>query len=52
MLNIVVKLARCTLGSIMYVIVFILNLASYTLQRVNYDLPDLQLMVLLQFKRK
>ena len=37
MLSIVVKLARCTLRSILYAIVFILNLASYTQQRVNYD---------------
>ena len=27
------------LRSIVYVIVFILNLASYTYQRINYDLP-------------
>ena len=40
MLSIVVKLARCTLRSILYAIVFILNLVSYTKQRVNYDLPD------------
>ena len=39
MLSIVVKLARCTLRSILYVIVFILNLASYTSQRVNYNWP-------------
>ena len=39
MLSIVVKLARCTLRSIFYVIVFILNLASYTSQRVNYNWP-------------
>ena len=39
--NIVVKLARFTLQSIVYVIVFILNLASYTFQRINYDFPGL-----------
>ena len=39
MLSIVVKLARCTLRSILYVIVLILNLASYTSQRVNYNWP-------------
>ena len=39
MLSIVVKLARFTLRSILYVIVFILNLASYTSQRVNYNWP-------------
>ena len=39
MLSIVVKLARCSLRSILYAIVFILILASYTSQRVNYDLP-------------
>ena len=39
MLSIVVKLARCTLRSILYVIVFILNLASYISQRVNYNWP-------------
>ena len=39
MLSIVVKLARCTLRSILYAIVFILNLASYTSQRVNYNWP-------------
>ena len=33
------KLARCTLRSILYAIVFILNLASYTSQRVNYNWP-------------
>ena len=37
--NIVVKLASFTLRSIAYVIVFILNLSSYTFQRINYDLP-------------
>ena len=37
--NIVVKLARFILRSIVYVLAFILNLASYTYQSINYDLP-------------
>ena len=37
--NIVVKLARFPLRSIVYVIIFILKLASYVYQRINYDLP-------------
>ena len=43
--NIVLKLARFTLRSIVYVIVFILNLASYTYQRINYDLPGFYLSI-------
>ena len=37
--NIVVKLARFPLRSIVNVIIFILKLAPYTYQRINYDLP-------------
>ena len=43
--NIVVKLARFTLRSIVYVIVFILNFSSYTKRRVNYDLPGFYLSI-------